>query len=79
MAFGGLTFPEDRPGKFAIQVDNSVLGFEVVECPNDFKVTLGGLTDNGLHSGNHGGFRLRFDVPASRREFALALRMRRLN
>jgi hypothetical protein len=73
------TFEKGRPARFAVQVDNSVLGLEVVECPADSKVTLGELADNGLHAGNHGGFRLRFEVPAGRREFALVLRMRKLN
>lgn len=77
--YDGRTFEKNRPGKFAIQIDNSVLGFEVVDSPGDAKVTLGVVADAGLHSSNHGGFRLRFEVPASPREFTLTLRIRKLN
>ena len=74
-----MIFENNRPRKFAIQIDNSVLGFEVLECPDDSKITLGGLMDDGLHSSNNGGFRLRFDVPASRGEFVIVVRIRKLN
>jgi hypothetical protein len=78
-AYDGRTFKKGQPGKFAIQIDNSVLGFDVVECPDDVKVTLGMVTDAGLHSSNLGGFRLRFELAGGRKDFTLALRMRKLN
>lgn len=68
-----------KHGSYAIQIDNFVLGFDVTECPNDAAVTLGLLADGALHSGNHGGLRLRFDLPEVGKGFTIALRMRKLN
>jgi hypothetical protein len=76
-AYEGTTYKEP-PDKFAIQIDKAVLGFEVLEAPKDATVTLGMVRDDGLHSGNLGGFRLRFEVPAGK-DFTLSLRARKIN
>lgn len=63
--FTDMTFGAGETGKFGVQIDNVVFVFETTSLPKEAIIQLGLLRDNGLHTCNHGGFRLRIELPES--------------
>lgn len=72
-------FRAGRTKLFAVQVDASVFGIELLEAPEEATVTLGMRADSALHTYNLGGYRMRIGVPATRTNYTLRLRMKLLN
>lgn len=63
----------------ALQRDNTLLVFELLELPEGTAVTAGLEGASGLHTSNFGGFRVRLELPEGLREarFNLAFRAAR--
>ena len=51
--------------RILFQLNNTLYLFELKQIPEGSKVLAGMLQDSGLHTGNHGGVRLRLEAPLS--------------
>jgi hypothetical protein len=53
-----------EPKLAAVQIDNTLFTIEVLSAPPEYSLSLGYLQNNGLHTGNFGGVRLRLKSSA---------------
>lgn len=77
-SFRDRAFDAAETRQFALQINQDVYGFTLGQAPERTKIILGILKYNGLHTRNHGGVRMRLELPQKSRKGRIRVKFEKI-